>query len=59
MYVYKEKYDELLKDLDVLKVQNWLDKYDIQYGDKSVRRLAIKLQVDETSMLTFSFRILK
>lgn len=37
--IFKEKYDELLKDLDVLNVQNWPDKYDIQYGDKNVRRL--------------------
>jgi len=26
-----------------------MDKYDIQYGDKNVRRLATKFQVDETS----------
>jgi hypothetical protein len=49
--VFKEKYDELLKDLNVLNVQNWPDKYDIQYGDKNVRRLAIKFQVDETSTI--------
>jgi len=49
--VFKEKYDELLKDLDVLNVQNWPDKYDIQYGDKNVRRLAIQFQVDETSTI--------
>lgn len=50
--VFKEKNDELLKDLDVLNVQNWPDKYDIQYGDKNVKRLAIKFQVDETSTIS-------
>ncbi|VVC40737.1 Hypothetical protein CINCED_3A017400 [Cinara cedri] len=43
----KKKNDDLLKDLDVLNVQNWPDKYDIQYGDKFVRRLATQFQVDE------------
>lgn len=28
-------------------MQNWPDKCDIQFGDKSVRRLAAKFQVDE------------
>jgi len=49
--IFKEKYDELLKDLDILNVQNWLDKYDIQYNDKNVRKLATKFQVDETSTI--------
>lgn len=45
--IFKDEYDELLKDLSVLDMQNWPDKYDIQFGDKSVRRLASKFQVDE------------
>lgn len=45
--IFKDEYDELLKDLTVLDMQNWPDKYDIQFGDKSVRRLALKFQVDE------------
>ncbi|VVC25444.1 Hypothetical protein CINCED_3A017873 [Cinara cedri] len=49
--IYKDKYDELLQVLDVLKIQNLPDKYDIQYGDKSVRRLAMKFEVDETSIV--------
>jgi len=49
--IFKEKYDELLKDLDVLNEQNWPDKHAIQYGDKNVRRLAKIFQVDETSTI--------
>ncbi|XP_050065047.1 ATP-dependent DNA helicase PIF1-like [Aphis gossypii] len=37
----------LNSDLDVLDPNNWPDSIDIQYGDDSVKRLAIKFHLDE------------
>lgn len=44
---FKDQYLDLLKDLDVLDPNNWQDNIDIQYGDDSVRKLAIKFHLDE------------
>lgn len=46
--IFKKKYEELLKDIELLEPKSWPDNCDIQFGDKNVRRLAAVFQVDET-----------
>jgi len=53
---FKEKYTQLLKDLDYLDAKNWPDDCDILYGDENIRRLAKQFQVDEISSVR-GFRV--
>lgn len=48
---FKNKYEDLLKDIEVLEPKSWPDNCDIQFGDKAVRRLTALFQVDETSTI--------
>ncbi|CAI6370461.1 unnamed protein product [Macrosiphum euphorbiae] len=48
---FKNKYEDLLKDMEFLEPKSWPDNCDIQFGDKNVRRLTAIFQVDETSTI--------
>jgi len=48
---FKNEFDELLKDLDVLNYNNWPDNVDIQYGDNCVRRLVTRFHLDEKTTI--------
>lgn len=48
---FKNKFEELLKDIEVLEPKSWPDNCDIQFGDKNVRRLTAEFQVDEISTI--------
>ncbi|XP_050066439.1 uncharacterized protein LOC126555582 isoform X3 [Aphis gossypii] len=48
---FKNKYEDLLKDMEVLEPKSWLDNCDIQFGDKNIRRLTAIFQVDERSTI--------
>jgi len=48
---FKNKYEDLLKYMEVLEPKSWPDNCDIQFGDKNVRRLTAIFQVDETSTI--------
>lgn len=54
---FKEKYTQLLKDLDYLNVKNWPHDCDIMYVDENIRRLAKQFHVDEVSSVR-GFRVL-
>ncbi|KAE9522688.1 hypothetical protein AGLY_016910 [Aphis glycines] len=47
--LFKDQYNILLSDLDMLDPKTWPDKFDFQHGDASLRRLAKQFQVDEIS----------
>jgi len=46
---FKNKYEDLLKDMEFLEPKSWPDNCDIQFGDKNVRRLTCIFQVNEVS----------
>lgn len=48
---FKDIFDDLLKDINILDPSNWPDNIDIQYGDDSVRRLATKFCLDENTTI--------
>lgn len=48
---FKNEFDELLKDLDVLNSTNWPDNVGIQYGDDCVRRLVSRFNLDEKTTI--------
>jgi len=47
--LFKDQYNILLADLDMLDPKTWPDKFDFQHGDANIRRLAKQFQVDEIS----------
>jgi len=48
---FKDQFENILKDLNVLDPNNWPDNIDIQYGDDSIRRLANKFHLNEVSTI--------
>lgn len=47
--LFKDQYNILLADLDMLDPKTWPDQFDFQHDDVSIRRLARQFQVDEIS----------